>query len=79
MRQPCDFGDRFTAGIRHGVGQVVGQAAAKQHDVLADHGNAPTQFEQVEFAYIHLPQQYPAGLWIVMALQQVDQRGFTDA
>ncbi|MNY11466.1 hypothetical protein D3C86_1444970 [compost metagenome] len=79
LRQSRHVGNRLAAGVRCRVGQVVGEAAAKQHDVLADDGNAPTQLEQVQFAQIDVAQQYPARLRIVMTLQQVDQGGFAHA
>jgi len=55
------------------------EAAAKQHDVLTDHGNPSAQLEQIQFTQVHLTQQHPPGLRIVMALQQIDQRRFADA
>ncbi|MNY13606.1 hypothetical protein D3C86_1467490 [compost metagenome] len=77
--QPCQarhFYNRLAAGIGHAVGQVVGQAAAKQHDVLADHGNAPAQRVEVKFAQVAAIQQNPPLLRVVEALQQVYQRRF---
>lgn len=44
-------------GQRGAVGQVVGQGATEQHDILADHGNTPAQGLQVKFAQVDAVEQ----------------------
>ncbi|MNZ69541.1 hypothetical protein D3C78_878450 [compost metagenome] len=79
MRQARHFSNGRAAGSGHAVGQVVRQAAPKQHNILTDHGDPPSQLEHVQIAQVDAIEQHLAGLWIVVALQQIDQRRLADA